>query len=79
MLKGAVIMPRGVRKVIAIDDQIAEVRDDVETLEARLKAKKSELKQLEVRKRDQEMASLMNAIEKRGISIDDAINIISND
>lgn len=72
-------MPRGVRKVIAIDDQIAEVRDDVETLEARLKAKKSELKQLEVRKRDQEMASLMNAIEKRGISIDDAINIISND
>lgn len=72
-------MPRGVRKVIAIDDQIADVRSDVETLEARLKAKKSELKQLEVRKRDQEMASLINAIEKRGISIDDAINIISND
>lgn len=72
-------MPRGVRKVIAIDDQIADVRSDVETLEARLKAKRSELKQLEARKRDQEMASLMNVIEKRGISIDDAINIISND
>lgn len=72
-------MPRGVRKVIVIDDQIAELRSDIETLEARLKSKKSELKQLEARKREQEMASLMAAIEERGMSIDDAINIISND
>lgn len=72
-------MPRGVRKVIVIDDQIAELRSDIETLEARLKSKKSELKQVETRKREQEMASLMAAIEERGMSIDDAIQIISND
>lgn len=71
-------MPRGVRKIVPIADQIAETKNDIEALESRLKSKKYELKQLEQRHREQEMVALMNAIEERGISVDDAINIISN-
>lgn len=74
-------MPRtkGLRNkpILTIDERIAQVTAEIETIQEQIKEKKAELKQLNDEKAEEDQKRLMNATLASGKTVDEIIEMIS--
>ena len=66
-------MPRGKKKIVPIAEKVAAVKAEIETLTAKLKEKKTELKKLEKEQAEEDKAKLLEAFEASGKGIDEVV------
>ena len=61
-----------------VDENIAKINEEIESLKSQLNAKKAELKKLEDMKHEEIKKKLMDVVSASGHSIDDIIDMISS-
>ena len=61
-----------------VEENIARITEEIESLKASLSEKKAELKKLEDMKQEEVKKKLMDAVTASGHSIDDIIDMISS-
>ena len=71
--------PKGSRNkpVLTIDERIAQVTAEIESLQEQIKEKKAELKQLNDEKAKEDQKRLMAAVMASGKTVDEIIEMIS--
>lgn len=73
-------MPRGRKKVLVktIEEQIIEVKNRIEESNKEIEDLESKLYTLETKKREQDLATLSQTMERRGITLPQAVEILEN-
>ena len=71
--------PKGSKNkpVLTIDERIAQVTAEIESLQEQIKEKKAELKQLNDEKAEEDQKRLMAAVLASGKTVDEIIEMIS--
>ncbi|MDO4326900.1 MAG: hypothetical protein Q4E24_12835 [bacterium] len=62
--------------VLSVDERIAAVTAEIESLQEQVKEKKAELKQLKAEKEEEDQKRLLAAVAASGKSIDEVIALI---
>ncbi len=63
---------------LSIDERIAAVNSEIESLQKQVKAKKDELKKLKSKKEENDLKKIAEAIQASGKSVDEIIGLISD-
>lgn len=65
--------------VLSVDERIAAVTAEIESLQEQVKEKKAELKQLKAEKEEEDRKRLLAAVAASGKSIDEVIALIETE
>ena len=70
-------MARKKKTALTIDEQISEVKIQIDSLAEQLKEKKAELKSLEMIKEDEYRSKIIDAIAQSGKSYDEILEMLN--
>ena len=73
-------MPRGRKKVVpqSVDERIAVVTAEIESLKEQIKDKKNELKELQSQKEAEDQKKLLEAFASSGKSVDEVLAMLGS-
>lgn len=70
-------MPRGVKKIVSIDEKISAKEAEIIKLEEDLKSAKADLKSLKKEKEDEDLKNLYEAVKASGKTIEEILAMLA--